>query len=183
MPDAFGWYWAGEYRLLPARWPGCPNGSAAVTGTRARGIHARRGDGQRPPSARKSPAAGGLPVFTGPPGRRLRRMRQFGVGAGAVLLAWLIVMAVGPLGGPRAPVTPGGGANTGGFSGAGSGATGKVRPSPAGPAPARSPRPGSPPSASSPMPSGSPSPAVTNRASKAPPGRNRAPGPKHTHAA
>src|SRR5262249_3587731 len=134
-----------------------------------------------PRSARKSSAAGGPPVFTDLSGRRLRRMRQFGVGAAAALLAWLIAMAVGLPGGPEGPGTPRGGGGARAFSGARSGTPGRVAPPPAGPARARSPRPGSPPSASPPGPTGSPAPRVINPASKAPPGRNRTPEPKHTH--
>src|SRR5262249_32365726 len=117
----------------------------AVAGSGGGGVDGRRGLGQGPRSARKSSAAGGPPVFTDLSGRRLRRMRQFGVGAAAALLAWLIAMAVGLPGGPKGSVTPRGGG--GAFSGAGTGTAGKVGPSPAGPAPARSPTPGSPPSA------------------------------------
>jgi len=163
-----------------------------VTGTRARGVHGQRGAGQRPSSAWKSPATGGGPVFTDPSGRRRRRMRQAGVGASAALLACLVVMAAGLLGGPGASVIPWSGGNTGAFPGVGSGAAGKARPSPADP-PARLPGPSSPASSSSPGAAASapgpsrsahsPAPVVTNRGGKAPPGLNRSARPKHTHAA
>ena len=138
-------------------------------------------------------------MFTDLSGRRLRRMRRLGVGAGVALLACLIVMAVGLLGGPRVPVLPWSSGKAGAFSDL-PGAAGKARSSPASPAPAPLPgrdpasRPSSPsaspsaaPARSSPgsaSPSaGSPAPVVTNRAGKAPPGLNRTPQPKHTHAA
>jgi hypothetical protein len=140
----------------------------------------------------------GPPVFTDLSGRRLRRVRRFGVGASVALLACLIVMAVGLLGGPRVPVLPwsSGNASTSGLPGA----AGKARPSPASRAPARLPGrdPASRPSSPTPSPpagparsssgsaspsAGSPAPVVTNRAGKAPPGLNRSAKPQHTHAA
>jgi len=141
----------------------------------------------------------GPPVFTDLSGCRLRRVRRFGVGTSVALLACLIVMAVGLLGGPRVPVLPWSSGKAGTFSDP-PGAAGKARSSPASPAPAPLPgrdpasRPSSPsaspsaaPARSSPgsaSPSaGSPAPVVTNRAGKAPPGLNRTPRPKHTHAA
>jgi hypothetical protein len=141
----------------------------------------------------------GAPVFTDLSGRRSRRMRRFGVGASVALLACLIVMAVGLLGGPRVPVLPWSSGKVGTFSDP-SGAAGKARSSPASSAPAPLPsrdpasRPSSPspsppvgparssPASASPSPS-SPATVVTNRAGKAPPGLNRTPQPKHTHAA
>src|SRR5262249_57776723 len=107
----------------------------AVAGSGGGGVDGRRGLGQGPRSARKSSAAGGPPVFTDLSGRRLRRMRQFGVGAAAALLAWLIAMAVGLPGGPKGSVTPRGGGGAGALSRARTRTAGKGRPSPAGPAP------------------------------------------------
>jgi len=124
-------------------------------------------------------------------------MRRLGVGASVVLLACLIVMAVGLLGGPRVPVLLWSGGNAGALSGQ-PGAAGTAKSAPASPAPAPLPgrdpaRPSSPspspsagPARSWPGPSrsaGSPAPVMTNPAGKAPPGLNRSPQPKHTHAA
>ena len=119
-------------------------------------------------------------------------MRRAGAGACVALVACLIVMAVGLMGGPGASIIPRSGGHASTVSGAGSGAAGPVRPR----LPGRSPSHGasSPPVASSPRPvpsaphSPSPSvrspvPVVSNPAGKAPPGRNRTPQPKHTHAA
>jgi hypothetical protein len=140
----------------------------------------------------------GPPVFTDLSGRRLRRIRRLGVGASVALLACLIVMAAGLLGGPRVPVLPWSSGKVG--TSDLPGAAGKAGSSPASPAPTRLPGrdPASRPSSPSPSPragptrsspgsaspsAGSPAPGVTNRAGKAPPGLNRTPRPKHTHAA
>lgn len=116
-------------------------------------------------------------------------MRLAGLGTGTVLVSCLAVMAVGLLGGPKAPFIPWSALHQDGGSGgapaarqAGRAATPTPDVKPLSPAPRRSTAqpagsPGGSPSAATGV---TPSPMVTNRASKAPPGLNRTPSPKHT---
>ena len=61
----------------------------------------------RPVEAVWSPAADGAPgIFADPAGRRRIRVRWLAVSAGLLLSAFLVVGAVGLLGGPKAPVLP-----------------------------------------------------------------------------
>ena len=126
------------------------------------------------------------PVFADLSGRRRRRMRLLGLGAGAVMAACLAVMAAGLLGGPKASLIPwarrggAGGPATASAPGAAGTAPPQLAPFPVtqpSPAPDRPPGAGgsSSPAAggsSSPAASASPSASVTNRASKTPPGLN-----------
>jgi hypothetical protein len=143
----------------------------------------------------------GKPVFTDLSGRRVRRMRLFGIGASLALLACLIVMAVGLLGGPGASIIPwaSGNGDPAGSAPGSAGAAGNGRPGSAQPNPTTMPsptpistfgrtpstRPGSPSGSGSPSPSArssssSPSPSSTNLAGKTPPGQNRTPQPTPT---
>lgn len=127
--------------------------------------------------------AGGGPVFTDRSGRRLRRMKQAGLVLCAAMLACVVVMATGLLGGPGASVIPWGAVNAGpsagqlGTSGPARSARATPRPVPvlsAWPPGAKTGR-SAVPAAGSASGSASPVPVVTNRASKTPPGRNRTP--------
>jgi len=152
------------------------------------GARARRNPYPGPPArGRLRAPARSRPVFTDPSGRRVRRMRLVGMCAGSALVACLIVMAVGLLGGPGASFIPWDGLNGGGSAdAAGTGQAGAAGP---GSAPATMPakpvssgrsgvtRGGSSSPSASPSAAPSPSPAVTNRAGKKPPGRNRTPMP------
>jgi len=148
-----------------------------------------RGRPGPPARGRARPPTRSRPVFTDPSGRRVRRMRLIGACAGGALVAFLIVMLVGLLGGPGASFIPWAGHNGGGSADA---VTGRARSAGPGSTPAMPAKPvssgrsgatrgGSPsPSASppaSPTAAPSPSPAVTNRAGKKPPGLNRTPTP------
>lgn len=123
------------------------------------------------------------PVFVDLSGRRSRRMKLAGLGAGAGLLACLSVMTISLLGGPRAAFLPWSVLNTGKPVPAVSeaGITPTSMPNPAILPPPSSGPPQVTPSASSPAAtssgSGSPAPVTTNRASKTPPGRNRSDSP------
>jgi hypothetical protein len=126
------------------------------------------------------------PVFTDLSGRRRRVMRLAGLGLGAVMLAFLAAAAAGLLGGPRASFLPWG--LLGHPRGHGAGAPGHAAAtSPAGvpvrvPAPAPFPAADMSPSVR-PAPAASATPALSNRAGKTPPGRNRTPGTtRHTSA-
>jgi hypothetical protein len=117
-------------------------------------------------------------------------MRLLGAVAAVALLACLATMAVGLLGGPGASIIPW---IAGGASERGHGPGGTTGPAAEPPAPTAVPSPtplpatGPPPSPSasaspSRSASRSPSPVTTNRAGRTPPGRNRTPRPKHSHA-
>jgi len=116
-------------------------------------------------------------------------MRLVGMCAGGALVACLIVMAVGLLGGSRASFIPWDGHHgSGSADTAGAGRARIAAPESAPATMAASGRSGatrggssSPPASPSASPSAapSPSPAVTNRAGKKPPGRNRTPMPSH----
>jgi len=135
-------------------------------------------------------------VFTDVSGRRRRRLRRLGVGLTAALLGCLTMMAVALLGGPGASVLPWDEGSQPAQGAPGSGGTagqGGAQPSPTavpspeplpptGPAPSTGPGSPSARGSSSPSASHSPSPVATNRAGHTPPGRNRVPRPKHTHA-
>ena len=135
------------------------------------------------------PPARTRPVFADSSGRRARRMRLVGMCVGGALVACLIVMAVGLLGGPGATFIPWDGHH--GSGSADTASAGRARTAGPGSAPAIMPASGrsgatrggsSSPSASpsvSPSAAPSPSPAVTNRAGKKPPGLNRTPMPSH----
>ncbi len=113
-------------------------------------------------------------------------MRRAGACTAAVMTGCLTVVAVGLLGGPRAPFVPWAAANP--PANAGPGGTrattkkaGADAAAPSQPAvlPLPSPRPDQSSSPSpSPSPGASPRPAVTNRVGKTPPGRNRAKPPR-----
>ena len=128
------------------------------------------------------------PVFADVSGRRRRRMRLLGLGAGGAMAAYLVVMAVGLLGGPRASFIPWAGLHAGSSTAVGIGVPGEASSAPTQRAPdpsalpSPSTGPGAPPStaasgSSSPAASASSSPTVTNRASRTPQGRNRSPSP------
>jgi hypothetical protein len=131
----------------------------------------------RPSTGRPSNAASALPVFADPTGRRRQRMRRAGACIAATLAGCLTVVVVGLLGGPQAPFVPwatahpqanagpGGTRATTKKAGAAAPSRPAVLPSP-GPGQSSSPSP-------SPSPGASPRPAVTNRAGRTPPGRNR----------
>ena len=131
-----------------------------------------------PPTGAPRDAPEQAPVFADVSGRRRRRMRLLGLGAGAAMAACLAVMAAGLLGGPKASLIPwarrggaGGPATASAPGGAGT-APPQLAPFPVtqpSPAPDRPPGAGG---SSSPAASASPSAAVTNRASKTPPGLN-----------
>lgn len=60
-----------------------------------------------PADAAWEPAAADAPgIFVDPAGRRRIRMRRLALAAGAVLAGFLVVAAVGLLGGPKAPLLP-----------------------------------------------------------------------------
>ena len=138
-----------------------------------------------PPTGAPRDAPEQAPVFADLSGRRRRRMRLLGLGAGAAMAACLAVMAAGLLGGPKASFIPwarrggaGGPATASAPGGAGT-APPQLAPFPVtqpSPAPDRPPGAGGPRprprGSSSPAASASPSAAVTNRASKTPPGLN-----------
>lgn len=128
------------------------------------------------------------PVFADVSGRRRRRMRLLGLVAGGAMAAYLVVMAVGLLGGPRASLIPWDGLHADSSAAAGIGVPGEASSAPTQRAPdpsalpSPSTRPGAPHStaasgSSSPAASASSSPTVTNRASRTPQGRNRSPSP------
>jgi hypothetical protein len=152
---------------------------------RSAGTRPRRNPYPGPPAlGRPRRPAPTRPVFTDPSGHRARRMRLVGICAGGALVACLIVMTLGLLGAPGASFIP-----WRGHHGGGSAAAGVGRAGPAGPAPATMPakpvssgqsggtRGGLSSPSASPSAVPSPSPAVTNRAGKKPPGRNRTPAP------
>jgi len=142
------------------------------------------------------------PVFADPSGRRRRKMRLLGIGAGLAIVGSLVLITVGLAGGPQAPFIswalphhPGGAAGqrpSGGHSGSGqarSAAAGAAAPSPSAspqPSPSADPRPSPQPSASSsPSPGTSTAtPSPTNPAGRTPPGQTKTPTPnphKSTH--
>lgn len=138
----------------------------------------------RPSTGRPSNAASALPVFADPTGRRRRRMRRAGACIAATLAGCLTVVVVGLLGGPQAPFVPWAtahpqaNADPGGTRATTKKAGGAAA-APSQPAVLPSPRPD--PSSSpspSPSPGASPRPAVTNRAGRTPPGRNRSKPPR-----
>jgi hypothetical protein len=142
-------------------------------------------------------AAPAAPVFTDLSGRRLQLMRALGIGAALALLAFLVVGAVGMLGGPRASFIPWKMLDSGKRPAHPAGAREHARRGPAG-VPTSLPMPSAMPSAisgsfpASPPAPGSaavsspaspsvtatvPVPTVTNPAGHTPPGKNRTPKP------
>jgi hypothetical protein len=172
----------------------CSRWQVTVMAVGERGVRPQPGRGQRRSPA-GNPASAQAPVFADLSGRRRRRMRRAGIVMAAALISCLTVVAVGLLGGPRAPFVPWAPvtADRAATGGRGGPAAGSSHPAPAPtvrPAPSAFPDlPPSPRRRSSPAPvSSGTSPAVTNPAGKAPPGQNhtRPPRPSpsvHTHAA
>src|SRR5215472_6164393 len=108
--------------MSPSAYPRHPTRIRAVVHDPA-GARARRNRYQGPPARgrprpfaydRAEPPTHSWPVFTDPSGRRVRRMRLVGVCAGGALVACLIVMLMGLLGGPGASFIPWDGHNGGG---------------------------------------------------------------------
>jgi hypothetical protein len=184
--------------VLPAQppvppWPGPPTRPVPPRQRQA----APGPGGQR--GAARMPRPPRVPVFADLSGRRPRRMRLIGVTVGVVLCGCLVVMTAGLVGGARAPFMPwsprqgaGTGASGHAAGGPGTAGTGGRAGAPSA-TPTPGARPGSPSSGRSASPRPRPpavppsaavttAPAVTNRASKTPPGLNRTTSPKHTGA-